>query len=770
MGRKAATHPRTLPESVSSLCARVRRFEDEADPFLRGRIVTAIYRDEPDLPPVRKRAELLARTLGGIDPTVLSEERILGPAYRRFRVHGGVGDYDAWRIRVLFPDRFGYREDWPVPDDVHRELRWWLEGGDAVRLANPLRAANGWMWRYGVASPHGMVQGHTLPDYGILLSDGIGGLRQRIARRLERSVTADQRDQLSAMDRCLEGLNALCLRCAAAARLQASRTAEPESRERLLAAANDVEAIAERPPTSFAQALQLVYLGNFADRMDTPGDASSYGRLDQVLLPFYEADMGGGRLTDEEAFILVCCFLAKNWAVQDSHNITIGGLRPDGRDGTNPVSYLFIEAMEATELVTDISVRLHLGSPPEFVRTVMRVVRRGFGRPSLYNDDVTVDALLRKGVELEDARDYAPLGCVEVMIPGRSAFRTMCMGLNLPKVLELTLSGGRCLVTGDQVWDDVPAHYGNYEELLDEYHRRTADIVATAAEIIREDERREPEVLPRPWLSVLSRGAIESAQDITAGQPRYDPVGVTLNGLADIANSLCAVRDLVFEERRISLEELRRVLRDDWRGHDRLRRYVLERLPRFGQGNSAVDEIARGEAAHYARCWDGRHTFYGGSFWPMVFGVSTSLHAHEAPRTGAMPSGRQQGDALSMSLQPSPAGGRGAPTELLRSAAAFDSREFPGGISNVQEFDPTLFRGERGLGRLEELVRAFFDLGGMELSVNLLSEELLRAAQADPDAHVHVTVRLFGLSARFVDLKPELQDEIIRRVAAARNC
>jgi formate C-acetyltransferase len=291
--------------------------------------------------------------------------------------------------------------------------------------------------------------------------------------------------------------------------------------------------------------------------------------------------------------------------------------------------------------------------------------------------------------------------------------------------------------------------------------------VDAGLDIIREDERLEPEHFPRPWLSVLSRGGVESGLDVTAGQPRYDPVGVTLDGLADMVNSLYAVRRLVYEEKGLTLDDLRRILAADWEGYEALRRRVLNRFPRFGQDDEEVSRIAREEAAHYAACFEGRETFYGGPFWPMIFGVGTSFVQWKNPATGATPSGRRAGESLSMSLQPSPAGPRGGPTELFQCLVALDYGDFPGGISNVQELDPSLFTGEEGLDRLVDLVVTFFRLGGMEVSLNFVDEKKLRAAQADPDAHGQLTVRLFGLSAHFVDLSPDVQESIIERVAAA---
>jgi formate C-acetyltransferase len=568
------------------------------------------------------------------------------------------------------------------------------------------------------------------------------------------------------MDRCLAGLSDHALLCADAAREAADRVSDLDLRDRLHHSADVCERLATAAPRTFHEALQLLHMSNLADILDTPGDASSYGRVDQLLLPFYEADVEQGQLTQEDVFDLVAHFLIKHWTNQDSNNMTVGGVTPKGEDATNDLSTIFLEAMEATEMVSDISVRVHKGTPEAFLRTTARVVRRSFGRPSLFNDAVTIPALVRKGVALEDARDYAPLGCVEVMIPGRSSFRTMGMGLNLPKVLELVLNAGRCLVTGDLIWDDAPATFESYEALLAAYHRRIADIVDLGVTIICEDERLEPEVFPRPWLTVLSRGGLESGVDMTAGQPKYNPVGVTLDGLADLVNSLYAVKHLVFDKKRLTLAELREVLRDGWEGHEPLRQYVLNRLPRFGQDDPVINAIAREEAAYFAACFEDHRTFYGGRFWPMIFGVATSLLYGKSPKTGATPSGRKPGAMLAMSLQPSPAGPQGCTTAILQAAAAVDGLDYPGGISNVQECDPSLVAGASGLDRLIRLMQGFFDLGGVELSMNFTDEATLRAAQADPDRYRYLMVRVFGMSAQFVNLTPELQETVIERVAA----
>jgi formate C-acetyltransferase len=301
-----------------------------------------------------------------------------------------------------------------------------------------------------------------------------------------------------------------------------------------------------------------------------------------------------------------------------------------------------------------------------------------------------------------------------------------------------------------------------------EYRERIRSVIALGCEIVREDARVESLFGPRPWLTILSRGGLEDGRDLTAGQPKYDIIGVTLDGVADITNSLIAVRRLVFEEERVDLEGLRSALRADWEGGESLRQYVLNQLPRYGQDNEEVHAVVRAEAAFFAQCFENERTLHGDRFLPMIFGVSTSFVTDKDPKTGATPSGRRAGQPLSMSLQPSLAGRQGSVTELLRAISAIDHRDFAGGVSDVQEIDGSLFAGPDGVERLESVIRAFFfEMGGMELSLNFLDEKQLREAQKDPDRHANLMVRLFGLSARFVALSPAMQELVIQRAAAA---
>lgn len=754
-----------LPAHLVRAEKTARAFEDESDPFVRGAWVTRIDREDRGAPTVTKKAAALAAVLRALPIYVNRDTVLQGPVYRRRRVHGGIGDHDAWRIKAFFPERFGYDPSWAIPEQIKSELSYWSHAGTIVRQdRNEYRRAYSYLSEFGLANPNGFHNGHTLPDHGILLEHGVDALRRRIARRLS-VANEGERVQLSAMDRCLDALSQHMHRWADELRRAVGTDGSGAG---LLRAAERFSRLAHEPAASFADALQLLVVSNTLDVLDNPGDAASLGRVDQILYPYYRADTHAGRLDRRAAFELVCDFLIHTWTVQDSKNMTIGGVTPDGADGTNALSYLFLEGVEATRMACDMSVRLSSRTPSSFRELVARVVRIGLGRPSVFNDDVVVPGLIDHGVAVEDARDYAPLGCAEVMIPGRTAARTMSMGLNAAKILELVVSGGRCTVTGGEVWDDVPDSYGSFEALLAETSKRIHLVVRQGAEIIRRDEELEPEMAPAPWLTVLSRGGVDDGRDVTAGQPAYDLVGVTLDGVADAVNSLVVLREILFEDpSTFGMSELRRALADDFRGHEAFRRRVLERTPRFGQDSDVVHETTRWLTDCYAHAWEGERTRYGGRFLPMIFGVTTSIVHGRVPKTGALPSGRRRADMLAGSLRPSTAGKQGSIVELLHGVSAVDFRKFPGGVSNVQELDPSHFEGSYGVWRLRALIDSFFEMGGMELGLNFIDLATLEDARKHPENHQNLMVRVFGMSAHFVDLSPELQQIVLDRVAAA---
>lgn len=355
-------------------------------------------------------------------------------------MHVGVNEDSRWKLRAAFPELSGYSESWPVADQIKSALSFW--SGHSNRINNNVREKYKWISQNGLAQPSGNLGGHTLPDHGILLENGIDRLLSQIAERMEKEEDTDKLNELSALKICMEALSGFCFKYAEVLNKRAWTVEDAVIRERLLISSKNMEVISGHVPENLLQAMQLLYFSHLMDQLDNMGDAASFGRVDQLLIGFYEKDLKSGSLTRKQAYEMVCHFILKNWKPQSSCNMTIGGVKRDGNDGTNLLSYIFLEAMGEIGLPVDMTVRIHKNCPEDFYHLTAYIVRKGLGRPDLYNDDVTVEALIKKGVEREDARDYAPLGCVEVMIPGLSCFRTMGLGLQPLKIFELVINKG----------------------------------------------------------------------------------------------------------------------------------------------------------------------------------------------------------------------------------------------------------------------------------------------------------------------------------------
>ncbi len=753
-----------VPPEIAQLRERIYAYEDETQPWRRGVIATQVWQELEHEPLVLKKAEVIARCFEQIKPALLPEDRFAGFVFRRLQVHNGVSSEDAWRRQIKHPEIFGYNPNWPIPEEIHNIFTYWRDH-PPKQPHNPYREKHKWLTRYGIANPNAWIGGHTLPDHNILLEAGIPGMIKHINERLAQPTDDCQHAQLRAMKRILEAMRTHCRICVQ----EANTVAIAEKRGHLQTVAENCAQLADGPPQTLAQSLQLLFFSNCADILDTDGDATSFGRIDQLLQPFYENELKDGTITPQRAFELICFFLAKNWRRQTSNNMCVGGIRPDGSDGTNDLSILFLKALPETNISCDLSARVHGNAPESYWESAASAMSAGLGRGGIYNDDVTIPALERKEIASADARDYAPLGCVEVMIPGRTSFRTMCFSLNPLKVLELVINHGTCQVTGETVWPDIPDGFSSFEELHAEYRRRMQEVVDAGIEILHEDERTEVQHSPRPWLSLLSHGGIADALDLSAGQPKYNPVAVSIIGLADVVNALYALQRLVFHEQRLRMEQLRTILNHDWAGQPTLRQEVLNRFPRYGQGDPRIGALAAREASGFAECFEGYRTFYGDRFWPLIFGVTAEMADCHEPRTGASPAGKLKGETLAHSLQPSPQGSRGCLSDILEDNCAVDFSEFPGGISNVQECDRRFITGAYGLNRLVDLLKGYCGKGGMELSVNFLSADELRRAQQRPEEYPNLMVRLFGLSAYFVSLDKNLQEKVITRALNMEN-
>ena len=764
-----------LSPRIAHLLAVARAFADDVDPSERGRAITEVFRATEGEPAALRLALALRRMAERETVRIEDGELLVGRARRRCPAHRGIHEGYLWTQQLSRPELCGGElSAVPNPSPELVELyRYWRERPTlGAELAALLSDGERRAMRAGVYSSHGLDFVHRCLDYSLALREGMERLRARAREALAALSPSDpEYDERRAFYRaamiCCEAAVTYAERYAAQAqRLARAPGIDRERRAELEEIAAICRRVPRYPARTFHEALQAVWFVNILDQLEGSGSAQSFGRLDQYLWPYYERDITDGRIDRRRALELIQCLWVKCYKTFDFHYVTVGGVRADGSDGTNELSLLCLEATAALRTPKALGVRVHAGTAQDFLQRAAAVASLGLGRPNFWNDEVVVEAFLRHGVALKDARDYAVIGCVELTIPGRCNPRTMGHSINLLKCLELALCGGRDMRTGEQLGPPCPTHYASFAELRAAFRRQVAHFVKLAIEHDLRAFRLQAERRPWPFDSLLTHDCLARGKDITAGGARYNFAGVNLFGFANAANALAAMAKLVFKERRVSLAELRTALAANFEGYEKLRQLLLNRAPKYGNDDDFVDAIAAEEVAFYLSELARYRTPEGGRFCGLIFGTTGQAVYRWAEATAASADGRRRGEPLAMSCNPAPGTALRGPTAAIRSAAKIDYRQAAGGVSFILDVHPSAVAEHGGAQHLASLIRAFFDQGGMEISFNIASEKTLREAQRHPERYRHLMVRVFGFSTQFVALDRELQEHIIERLRA----
>lgn len=626
--------------------------------------------------------------------------------------------------------------------------------------------------------------GHTVLDDKIYRS-GMRDFQQYIRRRMQEidwqndPHALSRWEELRAMDICADALVRFAERHAELAELMALRTEDPQRRSELLRIAEVCRRVPAHPPRNLHEALQMYWFCHLGvvTELNT-WDSFCPGRLDQHLLPFYERDLQEGRLTREDARELLQCFwvkfnnqpappkvgvtAAESATYTDFCNINLGGLRPDGSDGVNEVTYLLLEVIDEMRLLQPSSnVQVSARSPDRFLAAAGAVIRKGWGQPSVFNADAIVAELLRQGKSLVDARCGGASGCVEAGAFGKEAY-ILTGYFNLPKVLEITLNRGVDLRSGKRLGPTTqdPTEMGSFEELMDAFRtqvRHFLDIKLRGNAVI---EQLYARYLPAPFLSVLIDDCIEKGMDYHAGGARYNTSYVQGVGLGTATDSLAAIRLHVFQKKDLDMGRLLEALQANFEGHEETLALLRHRSPKYGNDDEQADEVMREVFQVYWEALDGRPNSRGGHY--RVDMLPTTCHVYFGSVTGATPDGRKAGTPLSEGISPVQGMDRNSPTAVVRSAARLDHERTGGTLLNLK-LTPSLLEGEEGLKRLTNLIRTYFRLGGHHVQFNVVTAETLRKAKQDPQSYRDLIVRVAGYSDYFCDLTPALQDEIIAR-------
>jgi len=643
---------------------------------------------------------------------------------------------------------------------------------DAARGLGPV-PPDGFTGRYTPQSAtvyhaFGWMENHSIRDYAKVLRLGFGGIGADIQRSLDEADVSSA-DFVSRENFLRAGLyvcQAGCLlgrRYAQAARTAADAADSPDDAQRLTRMADACERVPEHGARTFFEATQALWLAHVLTCGEDGINANSLGRLDQILWPYYDADRSAGRLTREQAVEIMEELACKLYLDYDVQAITLGGQTADGLDAVNELSYVILDATANVGAIRDLSVRLHRGSPRPFVRQVAAMIARGGGIPFLFNDECFIPALADRGIALAEARDYAPIGCIELTIPGKANPHAVSGWFNAARCLELALFDGCVPSTGKPVGPrtgrlddhrDFDSFYAAYATQVDFFARRMV-YHCNRGELAQRERG------PLPCWSVLTDDCIAKGRDITDGGARYLYHSICFMGTADVADSLAALRQLYFEEHRFSADDLLAALRADFDGREPLRQLLLHRGPKYGNNTPAVDELAARICREFIALMDTMRSPLGGRYFVHLFTFLANVGMGKT--VGALPDGRRSGEPLAYSLSAHQGRDVAGVTALLHTLSRLPHSRAAGASAAIVEVDPALVTGQAGVERLTQLIEAAVAMNVGQLQWNVTTADRLRQAQTDPERYGNIPVRVAGYSQWFRLVDRELQDHIIAR-------
>jgi pyruvate formate-lyase/glycerol dehydratase family glycyl radical enzyme len=633
--------------------------------------------------------------------------------------------------------------------------------------------------------------GHIIANYQRAMQVGLRSLideARRLAAALDmaRPESIDKKLFYEAVAISLEAAIEFAARFAALAERQAAGESDPSRRAELLGIAEVCRRVPAHPARTLREAIQAYWFVHLLLQIEANGHSISPGRFDQYLFPYYAADLALGRLTREQALELVECFWLKcnevnkvrEWAYTQYmsgypmfQTVTLGGQTREGLDAVNDLTSVCLEATGNLKLAQPtVVVRVHGGSPDEYLLEAAHcLLRHRGGMPGFFNDEVGVPLLLRLGVTLEDARDWCVMGCSEPQVAGR--FNTGTGGashVNLLKVLEIALNGGTNPTTGLRPCPEARdlRTFGSFVEVREAFRRQLGYYVSVLPTLDNITSLAYAELTPTPFLSAVIDHRLEIGRDVSqGGPPNYHILVQHAYGLANVANSLAALKRLVFEEKRLTGAELSEALAANFAGPggEEIRQLLLNRAPKFGNDEDEVDLLAREVANEHVREVTKFQPVRGG-----VVGPSTQSLTANVPvgaTVGATPDGRRAGEPLADNNSPTPGTDVNGPTAVLKSASKLDHILLSNGTILNLKFHPSALEGEAQLRKFLAMIRTFFDLKGFQVQFNVVSADTLRDAQVHPDRYRNLVVKVAGYSALFSTLDRKLQDQLIARTA-----
>lgn len=768
----------------------------------RIKYFTEIYRKFPKDPEIIKRAKAIAHTLDNMTISIREDELLIGNETSKNlgeKINLDLYSYDRSFSKRSSIKKYGKRKLQPFfiedneVDELLELIPFWngkaLYSDIIVQRVYDEKLITG-MNRIGTAAPNiaianGTNEGHICVGYEKLLKLGYKGIIKESESYQSKLNKTDIEYQdmfnfYEAVKICYNAAIHFSRRYSKLAFKMASIEKDKLRKKELESIGEMMDNFTKGTAESFYEAIQLIHFTQNIINIIYQRSVVALGRLDQILWPYYKNDLEKEKITRDFALELIEELNLKlTWNVtllptdyttvanalgQNTQTITISGVDKDGKDDTNEVSYLFLEAYKNIKaFTTDLSIRVHKKSPERFLKNALKVFQSTSGI-AFYNDDIIIPAMIKTGYTIEDARDYAIIGCVEPSSQGNTFAATARIFINLPGVLELTLNNGYCNLTqrisGLETGD--PINFTTYNEFYNALTRQLRYNIEKAVKIAQIGDEETMKFFPQPFVSAIIDGCIEKGKDYTAGGAKYNFSSITAYGFATFVDSLYNIKMTVYEEKLISLPDLIQILNSNFDKHEELRQRLINKYNKWGNDIEEIDKLANDLWNLFCSEVVNHKCMRGGHYNPGAY--SMGVHVIEGLFTRASADGRKATQPLSNSLSPVNRVEKNGLTATLNSIAKLNYELATNGVAVNVRLHPQNLEGDENLEKLYFLLKGYFKSGGMQLQFNVVSTETLRDAQQHPEKYLDLIVKVGGYNATFVDLGTPIQNDIINRL------
>ena len=604
---------------------------------------------------------------------------------------------------------------------------------------------------------------HTSPDWDAIMELGVPGLLARVRNErdkkiLEGNITEEQEQFYTACEMVYEAVIYYIKR------LSAEATRLSNEHEKMTLVAKNLSSVAERAPQTLMEAMQLTFIFYYLQTYVEGENVRSLGGLDHLYYPFYKDDLESGRYTADEIRELIKYYFYKFYALEAIANTPfyLAGVEGNGKGITNELSYLLLDVYGELNIHDPkLHIRCYNGIPDEFLRKALELIRNGNNSIVFMNDAVVIQSLVNLGQELEEARHYVPIGCYEPASMGKEVPCTSNARINVTKAVELAVNDGRDLVTGKKYWDITTCNLKNFEDFYNAVKEHLAKAVEHTMDIVNSYERYYGKIIHAPLFSATMQEAVEQGKDLYVGGAKYNNSSINIVSIADAIDSIMAVKKAVYDETLVTLEQFAEILRNNWAGHEDLQRRCKGMYPKYGNNCEEADTILADLTNYLCSLINNKPNGRNGVYRCGFFSIDGYIAL--GAKAGAAPNGRMAGVPLSKNICAVEGQDKNGVTDLIHTVTKIDFTQIPNGTALDLMLHTSAVQGEEGLAAMLGILKVFLAQGGVGMQINVLSPEVLKKAQKNPEQYSTLQIRLCGWNVYFVNLSRQEQDEFIRR-------